>query len=58
MYGGQYEILVESVREALINDAIEGEFDRQDQELRERDPELFAEKRAFYGWQSFFICYN
>ena len=49
MYGDQYEILVESVREALINDAIESEFDRQDQELRERDPDSFAEKRAFYG---------
>lgn len=49
MYGDQYEILVESVREALINDAIEVELDRQDQELRERDPDSFAEKRAFYG---------
>lgn len=28
---------------------IESMLDQQDQELRERDPELFAEKRAFYG---------
>jgi len=44
-----YELLQDTVYEGLISEAIDQKIDEEDRELRESDPESYAEKKAFYG---------